>query len=455
MVQPPGVKTAEEIALRPLINEHLLNDLFLEIFSKLGIKDLLSASLVCKSWLDHAQKNRLWTLLTFRDFPSVSIDGENAKEVYRELYLNSSIAKGIYATRVLEITGSQGTECIIHSEDGKAYIGCSNGTIQIWDKEKNRLEKTLGQQQNHEVLCLALSEDGNFLFSGSSDGKINKWELATGNCVMTLTGHDGAVRKLKQKEGTLISHSDDLEIRIWDGNKSRSNKREATASNQDFVAKDEETALFSSYKTIHIWNLKTDKSVKTLEGHTGRIRAVIFSHDGKQCISSSEDKTVRVWTLETSKCEHTLMTQCYARIILSENGKWIIASDRKKTTEIWDLETGKCLQTIKDNDFPLTLAFTVDRQLILASNHTAMKMIKIFDFAAPKKIVFKELAGILRDKDRLKGGAAMDRFVRMPEKDIEQIAKLKEIPKEDNHSDFIAALEETAQAIDKFLQKES
>jgi WD40 repeat protein len=44
----------------------------------------------------------------------------------------------------------------------------------------------------------------------------------------------------------------------------------------------------------------------TLAGHTGRVRAVAITSDGKRAISASDDHTVKVWDLERGVEEHTL-----------------------------------------------------------------------------------------------------------------------------------------------------
>lgn len=42
--------------------------------------------------------------------------------------------------------------------------------------------------------------------------------------------------------------------------------------------------------------------MKVLAGHTGPVNAVCMTPDGKQAVSSSDDKTLRVWSLDSGKC---------------------------------------------------------------------------------------------------------------------------------------------------------
>lgn len=68
--------------------------------------------------------------------------------------------------------------------------------------------------ENHKKSNLT----GPFLASGSRDKSIKIWDVSTGLCVLTLTGHDNWVRGLVFHTGGkyLLSAADDKTLRVWD-----------------------------------------------------------------------------------------------------------------------------------------------------------------------------------------------------------------------------------------------
>jgi WD40 repeat protein len=61
------------------------------------------------------------------------------------------------------------------------------------------------------------------------------------------------------------------------------------------VSPDGKWALGSKDTTVKIWGLNTGQCRTTLEGHTGDVKSVAFTPDGKRILTGSSDRSVRVW----------------------------------------------------------------------------------------------------------------------------------------------------------------
>jgi hypothetical protein len=51
-------------------------------------------------------------------------------------------------------------------------------------------------------------------------------------------------------------------------------------------------------KTLMVWDVTSGKAVRTLEGHSEAVNAVIFSGDAGIIASGSNDKTIILWKVE-------------------------------------------------------------------------------------------------------------------------------------------------------------
>ena len=92
------------------------------------------------------------------------------------------------------------------------------------------------------------------------------------------------------------------------------------------------------------WNPEVQK----LEGHTGYVRAVSFSHDGQLLASASDDETVRLWNPATGEGLRRLVghTDWVRAVAFSHDGQLLASASSDKTVRLWNPATGEELQRL-------------------------------------------------------------------------------------------------------------
>ncbi|KAF9356570.1 hypothetical protein BGX34_009860, partial [Mortierella sp. NVP85] len=99
-----------------------------------------------------------------------------------------------------------------------------------------------------------------------------------------------------------------------------------------------------------IWDILTGDLEHILSGHSYKITDVVYSPQGYQVASASEDDSVKLWDVETGDCLHTLAghdagVNCIA---YSPNGSQIASGSDDSTVRLWDVETGNCNHILQD-----------------------------------------------------------------------------------------------------------
>jgi WD40 repeat protein len=114
-----------------------------------------------------------------------------------------------------------------------------------------------------------------------------------------------------------------------------------------------------------VWDVAAGRLVTKYEGHSGLVRAVAVSPDGRHVVSSGED--IRVWDLETGKDVRELKTSRRPanRVAFGNGGQ--VATVGARTLIVWDIETGDALQQVTGlSVFTQAVAFSLDGKIIAA-----------------------------------------------------------------------------------------
>jgi WD40 repeat protein len=88
-------------------------------------------------------------------------------------------------------------------------------------------------------------------------------------------------------------------------------------------------------------------SHRSLVGHTGVVRCLAFSGDGRRLVSGSDDRTVRLWDVPTGALMATLRghTARVNAVVFLAGDRYVVSGSDDRTAQVWDLgrQTGPTL----------------------------------------------------------------------------------------------------------------
>lgn len=166
---------------------------------------------------------------------------------------------------------------------------------------------------NRPITSCRFDPTGKFVFGGSQDNQVHRWELATGTKV-SFKFHDSWVYGLEfSGDGTqLISGGCDGRLAWW----------EAAAAEP--------------------------KPIRTVDAHAGWVRMLHRSRDGKMLISGGNDNLAKIWNIADGSLVATLTghTKNVYSVLFHEDGKHVLTGDLAGVVKQWEIESGKLVREI-------------------------------------------------------------------------------------------------------------
>ena len=246
------------------------------------------------------------------------------------------------------------------------------------------------QLESHQatVNCLAFHPTFSSLASGCDDSIVKIWDWELGELERTLKGHTKAVLDVDYggpKGSTLLaSCSSDSTIKLWDPANEYKNTRtlaghDHSVSAVRFIpggsASKNLLVSASGDKTLKVWDIAAGYCIRTLQGHTGWVRDVCPSADGRHLVSAGTDQTARLWDISgAGDAEAKLVMTGHANGIrccafapaaayghlaklagqkkppaASSAAEFVATGSRDKTIRLWDAR-GVCFATLTGHD---------------------------------------------------------------------------------------------------------
>lgn len=239
------------------------------------------------------------------------------------------------------------------SPNGELIVSAGfDKTVQFWTVGPQNQQKRVQDSKLATGTHACFSPDGKQLATVSDQG-IQFWEVTRGQC-LPKTFHAKGVRGLCFSPDGKWLASAGTEMRFWDLScGSFKVFGDSLHDRVDVLAFSPDGELLATVDlgTISVWDVKTGKLHKSLEGHTWAINSICFSPNGKQLGSGSVDKSVRVWNVLTGECQYNLKTRGDAlSVSFSPNGEVLASGHDDYAVRLWNLKTGKLQQRLETHE---------------------------------------------------------------------------------------------------------
>ena len=244
-------------------------------------------------------------------------------------------------------------ENAIFSPDGRQILTSSwDGTARIWDTKGNLLTVfwQYGDSDRSSVESAAgFSPDGRQILTSSRDGSAYIWDTK-GNLLAQLRGHNNSVGAVFSPDGRqILTASWDNKARLWDVSAT------ITAQSEQLAARE----------TFQEGVSKNNAQLAIFRGHNSDSTSAVFSPDGQQILTASQ-QAARLWdTKGTLLTEFRGHPEGVKRAIFSPDGRQILTTNGKNS-RLWDTK-GNLLSVLQGNSY-INAVFSPDGSKILPSD---------------------------------------------------------------------------------------
>ncbi len=246
-------------------------------------------------------------------------------------------------------THSGGSAALAFSPDGR-WLATAQDKLEVWRVSDGAAAGTLSNAVSR-ITSLAFSRDSLQLASGDDEGVARIWNIWDGGLAWVQSVGGDVTEVAYAPDGRLASWSSDEDVvKLWRPNTSLPSERyddyEWSHYSVAFSPDGNLVALGGdSNPVIRILSVTNGSLVRTLVGHTARVRTVVFC-DGATLATGGDDGSIRFWQVSDGALLRTLSAHT--------NGVWKIAAAPNSTLasfgndgslRLWRVTDGALLRT--------------------------------------------------------------------------------------------------------------
>ncbi|CAN5278082.1 hypothetical protein BH10PLA2_BH10PLA2_07200 [soil metagenome] len=293
----------------------------------------------------------------------------------------------------LVVMSPDGSRFACYTDDGNWY------GVTIFDATSS---KPIAVCQGHRkgIYAICFSPNGKWLATGGEDKAARVWDVVTGALLVTCQGHVSKILGVEfSPDGTrIVTTSSDGTARQWDPRTGQEveppyDRHTGEVLIATYSPDGQWVASAAQDRTIRVWRAIGRHDAAILQGHTGDVRELRFSKDGRRLASlsgtatpaSTWDDTARVWDIDFQSTLPVLRghSNYIYPVAYSPDGRWLASGSWDGTVRIWDAATGEPCASLAHPGVVLDMAFTPDGKS-LATGGAGDELLRIWDVATAR-----------------------------------------------------------------------
>lgn len=191
-------------------------------------------------------------------------------------------------------------------QKGKLHVDVAD---KILVSATNNVRLIRAKEHRLPLTCVCISNNGQFVFSGSKCGSVIKWDVNEKKklCCLTYKTHPNLLK--------------------------RSVTSIAITTDAKYLATSDESPH------IQIWDPNTLKHVHTFKGHKDNVTGLVFRKNTHDLYSASNDRSVKIWSLDEMAYVETLFghQSSITSIDALTKERALTAGGRDTTVRIWKI----------------------------------------------------------------------------------------------------------------------
>jgi WD40 repeat protein/serine/threonine protein kinase/DNA-binding SARP family transcriptional activator len=274
---------------------------------------------------------------------------------------------------------------VVFTPDGRFLLsGAYDDWMVLWDVNTGKAVRRMFNPTG-DVNGLDISPDGQMAIAGTEHGTATLWDLQTGNLNGELihTPEDQILPAVFNSAGSLAATgSEDGSVIIWNlASQTELHKLQVmdlVIFALNFSPNGEILAVGGQSDKVWLYEVETGQLIGSLSGHPDWVFDVDFSSDGSQLLVSTRDGAVMLWQIPDQKLLQTMYGKT-GRIlnVAFVDERTAISSASTGDLRVWSLAEDRLLQTLSVGEFLISMAQSPDGRLAALGLQNSIQLINL------------------------------------------------------------------------------